>query len=105
MKQRQVKAIKNVLFRFEISLKAEKFTTRFGEKRGSGEKRHAECIKTFCLTIFSFFFICGKRKNKFYFMLLQPGKCFSFWRKAINYLHVTCFVVYFVFFSKIVLFE
>lgn len=35
------------------------------------KKRHAECIKTFCLTIFVFFF--GKEENKFYFILC----CFS----------------------------
>lgn len=105
MKQRQVKAIKNVLFRFEISLKAEKFTTRFKEKKRKRREKTCRVHKNILFNNFLIFFICGKRKNKFYFMLLQPGKCFSFWRKAINYLHVTCFVVYFIFFSKIVLFE
>lgn len=98
MKQRQVKAIKNVLFRFEISLKAEKFTTRFGEKRGSGEKRHAECIKTFCLTIFSFFYL-WKKEKQILFYVASAWKMFFFLAKSnkLSACNLLCSLFHFLF--------
>lgn len=86
--QRQVKAIKKILFGSENPVGGRetgsveiyfKIRALQEKQKQQTKKRHAECIKTFCLTILVFFF--GKKENKFYFMLLQPGKCFSFFGK------------------------
>lgn len=59
--QRQVKAIKNALFapknsteRVESWFLRNLLQDSQQKKKEAGKKRHAECIKTFCLTIFVF---------------------------------------------------